>query len=134
MSLVYKLSFIISGIFIRDIIFYNSIQSSEIFILIFVIAAAYQYLYAFIFYRRDGDDISIGKCLTKWVLYYTITIEAVILITYIMNFTYRGTLADNLLTTGPRDPEPYIILAALSTCIAYQIIYFVIKKLITKDG
>jgi hypothetical protein len=126
-AILFKLSFIITGLFFRHIIFENIQQISEILFLLFVAVTLYQYLYVFIFYKRDGSEMSHGACLARWALCYSITIEVIIVFTLIMDFGFRGGYGDIFATRSSLE-TPYKILIFLSTCIAYQIIYVFIKS------
>jgi len=126
MNLLFKLSFIISGLFIRDLIYYDTLQLNEIFLFTFIAVIIYQYLYVFILYKREGDEISHRECLANWVLYYTITIEVTIAVTAVVNVSFRGGYADMFATPSP---EPYKILIIIFPCIAYQVLFCVIKTI-----
>jgi hypothetical protein len=125
MGLLFKFSFIVSGIFLRDFIYYDTMQVSEIFLLIFVAVTIFQYLYVFIFYKRDGEETSHGACLARWIFCYTVTAEATVVITAVMNFSYRYGMAHFLSTPHP---ESYKFIIVISTCIVFQVFYAVIKS------
>jgi hypothetical protein len=129
MNLLFKFSFIISGLFFRLIIFENFMQVSGLLLLLFIAVTLYQYLYVFIFYKRDNSEMSHAACLARWALCYSITIEIMIAITMILNFNFNRTMAQGIFTTNASSANPYTLPLILSTCIAFQIIYYIIKRL-----
>ncbi|MCL2636835.1 MAG: hypothetical protein FWD48_00550 [Oscillospiraceae bacterium] len=133
MKLIYIFSFIISGLFFRYIIFESFIQASDALLLLFIAVTIYQYLYVFIFSKRDGNESSLKKCFAKWLLHYSIVLEAAVAVTFILNFSFRRTLLDGILTTNLLIENPHNVPIVISTCIAYQFLYLVITT-IKKNG
>ncbi|MCL2694600.1 MAG: hypothetical protein FWE60_05800 [Oscillospiraceae bacterium] len=133
MKLIFILSFIVSGLFCRNIIFAGFSSVSEILLIVFVAVTIYQYLYIFIFSSRD-DDLGFRVCLSKWVLYYTFTLEAAVIITYILEFTYLNTMIQHLLVINRQPHDTFTVPLVMSLCISYQILYFVIKSLMNRNN
>jgi len=126
MAILFKLSFIITGLFFRHILFENFAQVREWLFILFVAVTLYQYLYVFIFYKRDGGEMSHGACLARWVLCFSITIEVTVAYTLVQNFGFRGGYGD-MFATHASLADPYRVPMAISTCVAYQVFYLIIK-------
>jgi hypothetical protein len=98
-------------------------------LLFFIAASIYQILFVVLFRRRYS--ISFKKCIVKTALYYTIMLEIVIVITIFFNFMFRKTVLEGWFTTRDYFLMEYNVIIALSVCIIYQGIYYVINKRIS---
>jgi len=99
-----------------------------------VLSLIYQLVYI-VSYRKD-DCIKSAECCAKWILYYSITVEIVVVINYLRIFddVYFTAFLGNIILTeasarngwGMRQSSIIVIVVL---CVIYQVLYFVIKGL-----
>ena len=128
MKLLFKLSFIPSGILLSCVLFSDIMQLPIGFMLLFS-GFVYQLLYIFLF--RVDDGLSFVDCVALWLLCLTVTAEIVIVANLLgmlnspLIIEYFGHIGLTYSSDGIRIPD--IALIGIFS-IFYQIYYAVRKK------
>jgi len=132
---IFKLSFIPQGLFLSYILFTNLVQASDNTAILAIFSCIYQLYYVF-FYMKF-DHAGLNERLAKWFLYFTITIEAVVVINILGVFNFSlfrmlfGTIVmsdDTVSEYGMGLPLKIIILIIFA-CVVYQTLYYIFKRI-----